>query len=469
MSVAGNGTAQSGLGGAQGYGEIEVPRGDDTSMQLDLSAVFENGLNYYGTTHTAADVFVNTNGTLSFGTAFSAYVIDQNTPPTHDLIAPFWGDVDTRLDGEGAESGGIWVDIDPVADVVSITWNEVGVYRRNGVDVNTFQLQLYDRGNGDFDIVFRYSEINWSIGTGENDAGARVGLFNAYGIRTTLIEIGADHSGLLGLPEALGNTGVSGLWLYEMRGGILENSGNNGLVVNGTDGDDTLNGSDYEDTITGMAGDDILNGLSGNDTLNGGKGRDRLIGGDGDDILYGGTTTDDLRDVIYGGAGNDTINGGYGNDELRGDAGDDTIAGGFGADLVIGGTGNDVLTGSAFGDEIHGGSGNDFINGGFGYDRVNGGAGADKFYHLGIADHGADWIQDYNAADGDVLFWGGGAVTADDFLIQRAETTNAGTAGAEEIFVTHIPSGNLLWALVDGDAQAQINIQIAGQVFDLLA
>lgn len=202
--------------------------------------------------------------------------------------------------------------------------------------------------------------------------------------------------------------------------------------------------------------------------ISGGNGNDTLVGTIFDDTLIGGTSENDLRDVIYGGAGNDTIDGGYGNDELRGDAGDDTIAGGFGADLVIGGGGNDALTGSAFSDEIFGGDGNDFINGGFGYDRLNGGAGADKFFHLGIADHGVDWIQDYDATEGDILMWGGGAAMADDFLIQRAETANAGAAGIEEIFVTYIPSGNLLWALVDGNAQTQINILIGDNVFDLL-
>ena len=233
-------------------------------------------------------------------------------------------------------------------------------------------------------------------------------------------------------------------------------------------GNDTLTGGTGNDTLNGGAGNDTLNGDDGDDSLNGDDGYDTLVGGLGNDTLIGGTSTSDLRDVIYGGDGNDTIDGGYGNDELRGDAGDDTIAGGFGADMVIGGTGNDVLTGSALGDEIFGGDGFDFINGGFGHDRVNGGAGGDKFYHLGIADHGSDWIQDYVAADGDVLMWGGGAATAADFLIQRAETANAGVAGVQEIFVTHIPSLNLLWALVDGDAQGQINIQIGGQVFDLL-
>ena len=66
-------------------------------------------------------------------------------------------------------------------------------------------------------------------------------------------------------------------------------------------------------------------------------------------------------------------------------------------------TDDDTLTGSAFGDEIFGGDGFDFINGGFGSDRVNGGAGGDRLFHLGIADHGSDWIQDFSNAEGDVL------------------------------------------------------------------
>jgi len=473
MPVSGNGTAQSGLGGALGYGEIEVPRGDDTSVRVDLSAVFENGLNYFGTPQSAANIYINTNGSLSFGSAFSAYVTEQNTSPLQNLIAPFWGDVDTRLDGEGAESGSIWVDIDPAADVVSITWEQVGVYRRNAEVVNTFQLQLYDRGGGDFDIVFRYTNINWSIGTSDNDVGARVGLFNAYGIIPTEVEIGSDHNGLLNLPDTLGNTGVAGLWVYEMRSGALVGSPNVGQILNGTPGNDALNGTDYEDTIAGLSGDDILNGMSGNDTLHGGKGRDTLIGGAGDDIMSGGTSLDDLRDMIYGGDGNDTIDGGYGNDELRGDAGNDNMAGGFGADTVIGGIGNDVMTGSALSDLLYGGDGNDFVNGGFGHDRVNGGAGADKFYHIGIFDHGSDWVQDYNAAEGDILLFGNGAASVDDFQVNFAHTATpagerSGDDAVQEAFVVYRPTGQIMWALVDGGAQPEINIQIDGQIYDLL-
>ena len=225
---------------------------------------------------------------------------------------------------------------------------------------------------------------------------------------------------------------------------------------------------DVDDPILGTDGADRMVGTNWQDTIYGMDGADTIIGHGGDDFIFGGDSENDLRDVIYGGDGDDSIDGGYGNDELRGDAGADSIEGGYGVDIVIGGAGNDVLTGSAWSDQIFGGADDDFINGGYGFDRVNGGDGADKFYHTGNAGHGSDWIQDYTAADGDVLFYGA-AATADDFLVQRASTPNAGDAAVQEVFITHIPSGVLLWALVDGDAQAELNVLSAGQTFDLLA
>lgn len=225
--------------------------------------------------------------------------------------------------------------------------------------------------------------------------------------------------------------------------------------------------------LVGTAGADRLVGGDGDDTLIGLDGPDTLIGGDGDDFIFGSNNTgpdseSDLRDVVFAGNGNDSVLGGYGNDELRGDAGNDTLEGGYGADTMIGGTGDDFLTGSAWGDVLVGGDGNDFINGGFGYDRTNGGLGADRFFHNGNAGHGSDWIQDFDSGQGDVLQYGGGAATAADFLVQRAFTVNAGDALVQEVFVTHIPSGNLLWALVDGGAQTSLNVLASGTTFDLL-
>ena len=191
-------------------------------------------------------------------------------------------------------------------------------------------------------------------------------------------------------------------------------------------------------------------------------------------MIAGGSSSADLRDVIYGGSGNDNIDGGYGNDLIYGQDGNDTLAGGFGADDLQGMNGDDVITGSALSDLVYGGAGNDFVNGGFGYDRINGGSGADRFYHLGIYDHGSDWIQDYTAAEGDVLLFGDGAVTADDFQVNFSHTANAegirsGDQNVAEGFVIYKPSGQIIWALVDGAGQDEINLKIGGELFDLLA
>ncbi|MEO0465141.1 MAG: calcium-binding protein [Pseudomonadota bacterium] len=218
----------------------------------------------------------------------------------------------------------------------------------------------------------------------------------------------------------------------------------------------TLNGTSARDILFGTDGDDFIFGKAGNDQIEGGAGNDMLDGGDNGDIVIGGN-------------GNDTMEGGEGNDELLGGSGNDVIAGGAGADVIIGNSGNDVMTGSGLSDLVFGGPGDDFVNGGWGFDRINGGPGADRFFHLGIADHGSDWVQDYTAADWDVLFFGNRAASASDFRVSLVETPNAGQAGVEEAFIVYVPTGQIMWALIDGAAQEEINLLIAGQseVFDL--
>ena len=232
----------------------------------------------------------------------------------------------------------------------------------------------------------------------------------------------------------------------------------------GDEGDNVLPGTDGNDRLLGEGGDDTLDGGAGSDTLN---------GGDGSDAIIGGPAEDDLRDVIYGGDGHDSIDAGAGNDLVYGQGGNDTIAGGAGVDELQGQDGDDVITGSNFSDLVFGGAGNDFVNGGFGHDRINGGSGADKFFHVGVEGHGSDWVQDYIAADGDVLLWGGGPATADDFQVNFAHTANdagerAGDDAVREAFVIYKPTGQIIWALVDGEGQSAINLQIGGDTFDLL-
>ena len=128
---------------------------------------------------------------------------------------------------------------------------------------------------------------------------------------------------------------------------------------------------------------------------------------------------------------------------------------------------------------MFGNAGDDFVNGGFGHDRINGGTGADKIFHVGgtedqMLGHGSDWVQDYNAAEGDVLLFGDAAATADQFQVNLNHTANSegersGDDDVQEAFVIYRPTGQILWALVDGEGQAQINLAIGSEVFDLLA
>jgi Ca2+-binding RTX toxin-like protein len=280
----------------------------------------------------------------------------------------------------------------------------------------------------------------------------------AYDVTTA--DLGAALSVTLSYEDGFGTLETVDVNAVHITGG--------GVIREGTEGADVLFGVVGPDHLMGLGGNDTLIGGGGDDTLEGGDGTDTLNGGDGADRLIGGATEADLRDVIYGGDGNDFIDGGYGNDELRGDAGNDTVSGGFGTDTVIGADGSDVLTGEAWSDILYGGAGNDFLNGGFGYDRMNGGSGADRFFHLGVSDHGSDWIQEYNAAEGDVLVFGL-AATHDQFQVNFVETANAGVAGVEEAFVIYRPTGQIMWALVDGAGQDSLTLLISGVQYDLMA
>lgn len=491
-TITGTGQAQTGLGGSAGFGEVTLDRGDDTALRLDASAVFEAGLNYFGQPIAATDIWVNTNGTVSLGAVFATYPTTANGQVNANLIAPWWGDVDTRLRGEGAESGQIHVDLDSASDCLTITWDRVGVYRRDTTTPNRFQVQFFDRGGGDFDIVFRYEVVSWTTGTAPDDAGARA-MLAAMGQAPVLLLPGADLSLL---DQLAGNSGITGLWVWRMRGGVaqpglgslgtaghdllqgttaadhIEAQGGNDTVLADA-GNDSLLGGAGDDQLWGGLGNDVLRGEAGNDSLFGGPGADTLDGGDGDDALYGGPDEGDLRDVIYGGAGNDLLYGGGGNDSQSGGLGNDTVDGGPGADTLIGNEGNDVLSGGPGADVIFGNDGDDWINGGFGNDRLNGGAGADRFYHLGIPDHGSDWIQDYSAAQGDRLLFGQPGAQAGQFQVNYAHTADSGGVSAgqpdvAEAFVIYKPTGQIIWALVDGAGQDAIWLQLGGQLYDLV-
>ncbi len=265
-------------------------------------------------------------------------------------------------------------------------------------------------GENDADTLFGEFGDDTLIGGHGDD-----GLYGQDGNDTLFGEIGNDNL----------NGGAGNDSLYGQDGNdILEGGTGIDYMVGGT-GNDTLYGQDGDDKLFGETGNDTLVGGTGHDTMYGQDGTDTLFGEVGNDTLYGGNDNDTLYgqdgdDTVIGELGDDTLVGGSGNDTLRGVEGVDTLFGEAGNDTLIGGIGNDRLYGqdnedTLFGeaglDTIDGGAGGDFIIGGADADNLTGGAGSDNFYYDSRVG-AADFIYDFDRAQGDKFVLSGGAFSA---------------------------------------------------------
>ncbi|MEM9196350.1 MAG: nidogen-like domain-containing protein [Pseudomonadota bacterium] len=218
----------AGLGGSAGYGEVTVPRSDDGYFAYDITSIFPQGINVYGTVYD--EMFVNTNGSVSFGNGILAYsprAIEAGYTP---MFAPFWADIDTRAGAlKGDESGEIHIDFDTVNEVITVTWDSVNYYDRQGKAQNSFQLQLEYKGGTNFNLQFRYGDIDWVSGDasgGSNGIGGTVataGVTAGNGAAGSHIEIpGSGKQGkMLALETTVGNTGEAGLWQFKSRDGDM--------------------------------------------------------------------------------------------------------------------------------------------------------------------------------------------------------------------------------------------------------
>lgn len=177
--------------------------------------------------------------------------------------------------------------------------------------------------------------------------------------------------------------------------------------------------SKYPNGLAALEGNDFVRGSIDSEQIMGNQGQDTLEGQGGDDTLRGGQEFD----LLYGGAGNDLLNGNLGDDYLYGNEGNDLLRGGQGNDALVGEAGNDTLIGD------------------MGIDRLWGGEGADVFVLRtdtatpGMSDPlpsdngvgsldtiSADFILDYNAAQGDVIGLTEG-LTVNDLVITQETLT----------------------------------------------
>lgn len=229
----------SGLGGEAGFGENTLSRNDDRSTsEIDITSIFEGGLNFFGREFTS--LWVNNNGSVTFNGSRSSYtpnVITENN--SNPEITAFFADVDTRGGSTTASSGGtstgsnlVYYDFDYENDRFIVTWDDVGYFSSNTDKTNAFQLILIDTGNGNFDIQFRYENVDWTTGNASGGSGglggtpARAGFTASTGDPDAYFELPAsgNQDALLALDETVGNTGQVGIWEFSVRSGDISSA-----------------------------------------------------------------------------------------------------------------------------------------------------------------------------------------------------------------------------------------------------
>ena len=213
------------------FGTVALaPNDDESSGPINFVSVFgPDGLNFFGANYQS--LFINNNGNVTFGHRTGEFTPSHiNAGAGIPIIAPFWADVDTR----GPGGGTVYYDLDPIQGVMTITWDHVGYFPSATNRLNSFQLVLINEGNGNFDIDYRYADIQWTTGGasgGINGLGgtpARAGYSAGDGVHAFELPQSGDVSALLALETTPGNTGIAGINEFEVRNGQV------GLTTTGT-------------------------------------------------------------------------------------------------------------------------------------------------------------------------------------------------------------------------------------------
>ncbi len=230
----------TGFGGPTGYGLPQncVHPNDDGSyaggptataaspVPIDISAAFPSGINFFGSVYRS--MYVNTNGNITFRAALPTYTPQAFPVSMQPMIAPWWGDVDTRGGGQPARNN---ICFHVERNRVVVTWNNVGYFSSHDNLQNDFQLVLTTSNTcattGDFDVEFRYNRCQWTTGDASGGTGgyggtpAQVG-FDA-GNRTNFVSLPMSRTMAILDVCRTSNVagGAPGLWRFQIRGGSI--------------------------------------------------------------------------------------------------------------------------------------------------------------------------------------------------------------------------------------------------------
>ena len=222
------------LGGTAGFGEFSLARNDDGSTGfIDLTPIFgAQGINFFGRYYTG--FYLNNNGSVTFNAATSSFTPSAITGSTSNpVIAAYWADIDTRGGAVTPTPGGtstgtnlLWYDLDALTQTFTATWDDVGYFSSQTNKLNAFQLGIHKiNAQGDFDITFRYENIDWTTGNasgGSNGLGgtpARAGYSAGNGVEYFELTQSGNQGALLAL-ESASNVGAAGTYVFAVRNGV---------------------------------------------------------------------------------------------------------------------------------------------------------------------------------------------------------------------------------------------------------
>src|SRR5262245_17733411 len=127
--------------------EVLQRKDDGVSNQVQLGMT----LNFLGQQETR--LWVNTNGNVTFDSAFPTFKNNSLASTTREILAPFYSDVDTRNPASGLVTFGF--DTIDGHRAFGVIWNGVGYFNQHADKTDRFQLVIIDRsdtGAGNFDL-----------------------------------------------------------------------------------------------------------------------------------------------------------------------------------------------------------------------------------------------------------------------------------------------------------------------------
>jgi hypothetical protein len=206
-----------------------LPNDDESSELINLPFTFD----FYGNQYNA--LYINNNGNISFVSPYITWTSNSFPDSTYNMIAPFWGDVDTRggMDSLGnfiGNGGSVWYKITPSALIVN--WNQVGYFNMHSDLVSTFQLIISNGADSLIsaggNVSFCYQDMQWTTG----DAS---GGFGGFG----------------GSPSTVGVNVGNGVDFFQV--GQFDQTGTNfDGPVNNNDGIDFLDGQEIYFNVAGI-------------------------------------------------------------------------------------------------------------------------------------------------------------------------------------------------------------------------